>query len=243
MNYYYDNLGALFGDKHTFRDYGMYPSTRFNMLPPEVKDNYIEIPGSDGELDMTQALTGFVNYGNREFTQDYIVVGGRDNWSNVYSTLLNDIHGKKMRVVFDEDPYYFYVGRLKVDEWQSNRQSSIITIKGTFEPYKYEIASTTEDWLWNPFNFENGVIREYADIEVIGTVNLELYGTNRLVYPEINLKQGTATITEFNGETMSLELISGAHTYPDIALNNGVNTLTVYGGGAVISIDYRGVSL
>ena len=36
--------------------------------PPEVKTNYVEIDGADGDIDMTEALAGRPTYRNRTFS-------------------------------------------------------------------------------------------------------------------------------------------------------------------------------
>ena len=45
-------------------------------------------------------------------------------------------------------------------------------------PYKWSVLSSTDDWLWDPFNFQNGVIRPalFKDIAVTAekrTIRLE----------------------------------------------------------------------
>ena len=43
--------GITFGEKHSFNDWRLLLSERPNISPPEVKTDYIDIPGGDGSLD------------------------------------------------------------------------------------------------------------------------------------------------------------------------------------------------
>ena len=46
-----------------------------------------------------------------------------------------------------------------VNAWKSEKDWSRITIDYDVGPYKWSVLSSTDDWLWDPFNFQNGVIR------------------------------------------------------------------------------------
>ena len=63
-----DHTGIKIDDKHTERDWGLRMISM--VIPmPEPKTNYIDIPGADGSLDLTQSLTGNVPYNMREGVQ------------------------------------------------------------------------------------------------------------------------------------------------------------------------------
>ena len=50
------------GDKNTWDDWHLIPTTRPLFAPPGVKKNIVSIPGGDGSLDLTEALTGRPTY-------------------------------------------------------------------------------------------------------------------------------------------------------------------------------------
>lgn len=52
-----------------------------------------------------------------------------------------------------------------------------MTLKFECDPYKYELTATDEDWLWDPFDFEEGVIKEYGNQNVDGTLVLTVIGS------------------------------------------------------------------
>lgn len=164
-----------FGDKNTWDDWRLVPETRPVVNPPEPKVSVIDIPGSDGVLDLTNALSKYTNFSNRTGSIDFIVVNDfyypvddERQWYAVYSDILNYLHGQKMKMILEDDLQYYYEGRFSVNEWKSDKNFSRITIDYDVGPYKWNIFSSTDDWLWDPFNFETSLIPtdEYRDIPI-----------------------------------------------------------------------------
>ena len=232
--------GVTFGEKHSLRDWGLLLKSRPVISPPEAKTIYIDVAGADGSLDLTEALTGDVKYKNRKVSFEFIVLDARNRWSNIYSEIMDYLHGQQMKIVLDEDSSYYYVGRLNVDEWNSNKVTSTIKISGIVDPYK----SSLEDWEWDTFNFETGYIRDYRDIEIVGKRNVAIDGTRKTIVPTI-----IATIPE--GETLT---VYSSINYQVVTLANGKNknpylkipmegVRYTFSGVGKISIDYRGARL
>ena len=63
-----------FGDKNTWDDWKLVPSNRPVIDPPTQKTNYIDIPGADGSLDISTALTGYPVYNDRVGSIEFIVM-------------------------------------------------------------------------------------------------------------------------------------------------------------------------
>lgn len=158
-----------FGDKNTWDDWHLVPSSRPVFNPPTPKTKTIDIPGGDGVIDLSLALTGYPIYKNRTGSFEFIVPNGFEPWEageiekkpwyTIYSEIMDYLHGQSMRAILEDDPEYFYEGRFTVNSWKSDKDWSKITINYDVGPYKWDILSSTEDWLWDPFNFQNGVIR------------------------------------------------------------------------------------
>ena len=128
--------GVTFGDKHSFRDWGLILKSRPVIAPPNPKTVYNDMPEADGSIDLTDYLTGNVHFENRKITCVFNVLDAREYWSSKYSEILNYLHGKRMKLIFDEDPDYYYIGRFKVDSWDSEEKVSTITISCEVEPWK-----------------------------------------------------------------------------------------------------------
>lgn len=231
--------GVIFGSKHSYRDWGLILKSRPVISPPSPKTVYIDIPASDGILDLTESLTGDVKYENRTITFEFAVLDARNRWSNVYSEILDFLHGQHMKIILDEDPTYYYVGRLKVNEWMSDKKTSTIRIEGTVEPYKLETFSSLDDWEWDSFNFETGIIRDYKNIAVDGTINFIVEGGRKPIIPSfiVHSDDGFGMTVKFKETTYSLP--DGTSRILNIILREGRNVLYFTGNGTV-SIDYRG---
>lgn len=231
--------GVYFGNKHSYTDWGLYLKTRPEISPPKPKTVYVSIPGSDGDLDLTESLTDDVKYENRKISCTFIVIQPKERWANIYSEILEYLHGKQMNVIMDDDPEYFYSGRLEVNQWKSDIKTSTIVIDGIVEPYKLEMFSGLEDWEWDPFDFESGIIREYGELVVDGTLSLNIEGRRKVVIPTfmVNSLDGTGMQVEFEGNTYFLP--DGSSKVLNIRLAEGENTLQFTGNGTV-SVDYRG---
>lgn len=231
--------GVSFNSKHSYKDWGLLLKSRPIISSPTPKTIYIDVPASDGVIDLTESMTGEVKYENRKITCEFNVIDARERWSNIYSEILDFLHGREMHVIFDEDPTYQYIGRFAVNEWKSNKVTSTITIEGSVEPYKMELFSSLEDWEWDSFNFETGIIRDYKDIKVDGELTFEIEGRRKSVVPEFIVKSDDGTGLKVEFEDMTYDLTDGTNKVLNIIIKEGMNTLNFTGNGYV-SIDYVG---
>ena len=231
--------GVTFGTKHSYRDWGLLLKSRPVISPPSPKTVYVDIPGSDGVIDLTESLTGDVKFDNRTIKCEFVVLDARNRWSDIYSEIMDYLHGQRMRIRLDEDPTYYYEGRLQVNEWKSDKVTSTITIEGDVEPYKMEMFSSLEDWEWDSFNFETDIIRDYKEIRVDESLTFTIEGRRKSVVPSFTVvsDDGSGLRVRFNGTTYDLP--DGTSRVLNIVIKNGTNTLYFTGNGTV-SIDYRG---
>lgn len=152
-------------DESNFKDlwtyYGLIPKERPVIAPPEIQESTVEVPGSNGVVDLSDVLLGHPLYYNRSGSLDFYVDHTHPTyttWENLYDRLLNDFHGFKKQLVLRDAMGYYYDGRIKVNQWKSDKVASSITLDYNFAPYKRMIFTTAEDWLWDPFDFVNGTI-------------------------------------------------------------------------------------
>ncbi|KIR03466.1 hypothetical protein P261_02281 [Lachnospiraceae bacterium TWA4] len=229
--------GVLFGEKHSYRDWGLLLKSRPVISSPKVKTNYIDIPASDSQLDLTESLTGEVTYEDRLLNCEFVVTQSRKKWSEIYSEILDYLHGKRMKIILDEDLGYYYEGRLEVDEWESDKVTSKIVIKGLLYPYKHDRVSTIEDWLWDAFNFETGIIRDYRNIKVSDYLSMIIEGNREPSIPSFIVQNSNNLLVRFDDK--NYELTNGTNKIVDIRLKEGKNTL-IFTGNGTVSIDYKG---
>ena len=80
----------------------------------------------------------------------------------VYSELLAFMQGRFMRIVLEDDPLYYYEGRLHISSWKSNKNNSTITIDYDLSPFKYETKNAVNGYLISERNL-SGNVYYYAD--------------------------------------------------------------------------------
>ena len=59
-------FGVAINGKHTWKDYGLVIGNTDIVGEPSPKTNYIEVPGSSIRIDLTETLTGQVEYESRQ---------------------------------------------------------------------------------------------------------------------------------------------------------------------------------
>ena len=217
------------GDKNTWDDWHLVPTSRPLVPPPSVNASYVTIPGSNGALDLTEALTGYPTYTNRTGSWEFLVLNGYGEWYARYSEIMGYLHGKKFRAILDDDPNYYYEGRFAVDSWASNKDWSRITINFNVGPYKIEVHGIDENWIWDTFNFETDMVHAYKDIEISDNTNVVIYNDIMRVRPTI-ICSAAMSVT-YLGKTY--QLTAGENNVREIVLSEGSNTLTFNGSGTV----------
>lgn len=224
---------------HTLDDWGCYMHNRQKIAPPAIKWLTEDIPGGNGKLNYTKALSGRVNYNTRLIHIELFVKEPMKAWDAVYSKMLDALHGQHMHIIFDSDLNYYWDGWTYINELQSQKKMGIMVIEAEVDPYKYELHSSLEDWKWDELNFEDGIIRDYKNLTVNGALTLVIPGRRMEVVPTFiasNIGQNGLHLS-YNGETY--HLTAGDNIIPAVDLGEGDNTL-VFSGSGTVSVDYRG---
>lgn len=153
---------------NTYKDLYLVPTSRPVINPPTVKTKQIEVPGANGVIDLTESLTPYPVYNNRQGSIEFAVLNDKMNWQVLYSKIMNLLHGRRAKMILEDDPGWYYEGRWAVNNWTSNNDGtwSNVTLDYDLYPYKLDIntsidgsAETGSDrWKWSPFSFVDGVI-------------------------------------------------------------------------------------
>lgn len=283
MTYFENKYGVTFGFEidptgtqpargikglaHTHRTFGLYPRSKPIITAPEVQsDGIIDVPGMDGGIDPTQALDGVVHYRMREIEAEYVYIGRREDWDAVYHELLAAVHGQKLDIILDEDPAGYYEGRFAVEEpeYDYKKGEMFLTITGTLQPFKWAFTDSSEDWLWDPFSFIDGVIesvwilntttnkyeeQSLSNIPVVsGTpLTVTIYAGHNSEVPDIILDSAdnsvSVTYEDITGtsKTVSLKHGSNVDNTPDLLIRREPVELTFTGAGTLAIKHHRGV--
>ena len=194
----------------------------FTLSPPKAATKYIDIPGRNGSLDYSQALTGYVVYEDREIELEFETeTTSEGDYMDKTAEVVNLLHGQRKTVVLDSDPEFMWDCRLEVDSERKNRRYSVVTVTGTAYPYKRKTTDTI--------------------VEQTVTDTATEITCNNLAEPVVPTIETSASMRiQFGGKTHNVQ--EGTHTIPDIVFLAGENVLTVTGPGT-IKIKYREGSL
>ena len=225
---------------NTWTDWHLIPSSRPAIAHPPFVSKYIEIPGSDNVLDLTDYLSGRANLGQRQGSLGFIVANGFEDWETIRQRIINTIHGKRIKMMLQDDPDFYYEGRFTVGNWESGSENSGISLSYQLDPYKIRIVPEGSDYLklWDPFNFETDY--DYSAFYPNVSVNNEtkyyyIYSEGYSFSPVATWVSGSVTIL-FGGVTRTINS-SGSVTLG--AASAGLNTLRVSGTGSV-KVNWRG---
>lgn len=207
--------GVKFGNYHSYVDFGLILSTKTIGAPP-AKTNVIDIPGADGVLDLTDYF-GETTYNNRILSFQFRTIAEMSEFPNLFSTIQNAIHGKKLKIVIDGDEDFYYIGRVNVNEWKSNGRVGLIVVDCDCEPYKYKKYKT----IVNTSIVSSGIVM-YENMR-------------KSVVPIIKTDAGMTL--RFGDLTTVLEG-AGTYTIPGIVFRHGKNAIE-YTGTANVEVEYQ----
>ena len=151
--------GITFGNYHSYRDFGLILSSKV-IGSPTPKTELIDIPGGDGALDLTEFF-GEVKYNNRTLTFEFSTMVPQSQFMALFSKVQNALHGQKMNITLDEDPEWYYIGRLSIPEWKAQKGIGKLTIVCDCEPFKYRLSSQVVNLAGqNLINIDAGIITD-----------------------------------------------------------------------------------
>ncbi|MGN0906254.1 MAG: hypothetical protein ACI4NM_03835 [Bullifex sp.] len=210
--------GITFGEYHTWRDFGLVIQSR-EITAPKAKTHYVNIEGADGSLDFSESF-GDVRFERRTLKYTVVSIVPRSEFWTRFTEIQNALHGREFSITDDEDPDYYYIGRVTIDKWKIDKVVGSFTISVEAEPYKYHQAETQ-------------VINQ-----VSGTMTLVYKNDRMSVNPTIRV---SAPMTiRFGSKTISIDSSSvGTDLFStDIIFREGNNTLVVTGEGT-ITVKYQ----
>lgn len=211
-------LGVMFGEKHSFHDIGLMLRKYPEISPPSPVIKQIEVPGMDGLLDISKILTGYLLYKRRTIRMEFSILAPREEWPEKHSEIMDALHGEEMEIVLDDDPDYFYTGRLIVEGYDPEKVTSSVTITADVEPYK-----TKKE-------------RRIFMVSVDGSKKVLITVSKKPVIPTITAMIDSNITMHFGGN--SYQLLPGENIFPDVVLRNGENPFTFEGNG-IASLEWK----
>ena len=128
--------GITFDSKHSYWDWGLMLKTPPKITSPEPKTHYVDIPGAHGAMDLTETLTGKVQYKNRKLEMESVTRSGQEDWSALYSDMLSELHSQIKSSTLDDGPAHYYRGRVTVSDPERHKSLVVLKMTAEVEPFK-----------------------------------------------------------------------------------------------------------
>ena len=229
---------------HSYDDWSLYVTNTDYIKEPKQNTNYVAVPGRDGLLDLSDVVTGRPTYSGREIK---IVLAGHRNktvWDSVISTFRNNINGRICRFVFDNDKSFYWRGRVDIKDFKSalNYGTFQVDIPNA-DPYKYDVLSSADPWLWDPFNFETGVIIQTQATVISGSGSITVPHGHMPTCPTIVVSEQVSGTFEMEYNGVTYPLTQGSNKIASLMVGGDQNVTLNFTGSATVQIVYRGGSL
>ncbi len=203
--------GVYFGNIHSYEDLHLILAP-FTPAPAEPQTNFLQIPGRDGLLDLTEA-NGEVKFNAREFVFTFTVAPGDPlTFDERVSAVSNALNGLRCKITLDRDPDYYWQGRCVLSEYDQDKNIGQIEVTATVDPYKLKQNATVVS------------IALSAEEKTVVLANSRM-----TVVPTIECT-GPCTVT-FGDAVYTLKV--GTHKVPAIRFMEGENVLKLSGDGEI----------
>lgn len=204
-----------FGTKWAHADYGQIVAP-YAIPVPEPQTNFVEIPGRDGALDLSEAF-GTVRYADRIIP---LTLYARAPFDTLISAFAADVHGRRMNVIFDRDPTFYYDARVTLEDVERHAGYCELSLKCRAKPYKLE-------------HFETAIT-----VLPTGSATVTLTNTRMPVVPTIAVSAEMTLVFAIAGVSYSISLAAGSHVMPSLVLMEGDTEVEITGSGS-ITFTYR----
>lgn len=134
--------GIKVGDYHTYADFGL-KMLSFEAPEPKVRKILKEVPGRQGFLDLSESLTGEPLYENRPVVGEFDMEEPDPKVANEKLREIRDcLHGKRLKIIDDNEPDYYYEGRISVETQRKNNIYYTVLISADADPFKLKLRET-----------------------------------------------------------------------------------------------------
>lgn len=221
-----DKRRIIFGTYDTAVN-GPWTLTGWELSAAVYRSNFVTVPGRDGDLDVSTALTdGVPRYGNRTLKATFeCSEGSRLEREDAITTMTNWLDGWQMDIILPDDPDHYISGRVHVERNYNDPAHAAVTVTATCQPWK--------------FNKNEAAVQLTTGTDE-QTARLTNYG-RRTVVPLLTIS-GEAASVRLQFGTAIWQLSAGTYQLPDLVLPPGGADL-VYSGTGTISLKYREASL
>lgn len=204
---------------HTGKDLELIMSEKkIGMPAPRISK--VEMLDRDGDLDLSEVLRGRVSYKNRTLSFTFICTHPQVTWWYLQMIFSNYIHGKRMKIVDPDRPFYAYIGRCELQEPTFIGEAIMfLTVTVDAEPYALYLTESTQQ----------------SSVSAGSIVTVHLSGSMPTA-PKITVSDDmTIKFGDF-----STALVGGStYEIPEIMLEPGDNEIEILEGTGTITFKYQ----
>ena len=241
ISIYVEDTGKTY---HTLDTWNLALGNNNYIGDPEMETTYIKVPGRNGLIDATEAVSGRRVFRKRQLAFELGGKHDRLDWDGVISAFRNNIEGRVCRLTLDNDRSHYWRGRVYIQGFDRFRDLGTFTLAVPMaDPYKYNKTSSAEPWLWDPFNFETDMVTYIGAITVVGSASVTIPHGHMPTSPEFvvsDLLSPTFTVTVNN---VTYPLTVGTNRVPSIIVGGDSDVELEFTGDAKVQIVYRSGSL
>ena len=209
---------------------GPWTLTSYSLSAPERVTNYVTIPGRDGEVDLSAAISDEPQYKNRRLVALFENSDGKKaDREALISDVMNRLNGRYFRIFTPDDAIRYLTGYVQVSVKYSDVNHCAIEISASVDPWRESID------------------RVFFDVEASSTAKTIRLINNggRRVIPSISAYTGTATppdITITCGD-YTAHPTADAIKPPELAMGYKDDKLLTYSGSGHLVIVWKEASL
>lgn len=203
--------------------YGLILLDDITIPAPAARCNRYTVPGADGDLDDTLALTGEPTYDPIDITFTLFARQPDKELYAMRTQLCNAYQGREVKVVFPHDSGHYYRGQLSIGQL-SGYNSGRIPVQLHAYPWRLK-----------------HLVTEVSTNLTTSYKTLTLHNECRTAIPTITVERETTLRYGEREQTIS----SGTHRLPSICLPAGISILKakVTSGTGAIAVRYQEASL
>lgn len=203
----------------TFKDLGLYMEVTENN-PPSPKFYTVDVPGGDGNINLTRVLTQDTVYDNREIKLKFTLAQPGQDFEQFKSLLYGMWHGQEKDFSFSFDEPYTYHGWFSFGSQKREGHLRQLELTIDADPYKKK-GTKVEN-----FNVSDGFVAH-------------LDSGRKRVQPTFEFSADTIVV--FEGERYVIP--KGTHTINDVWFKLGTNDITFVLAGLQSHIEHAEMAL
>lgn len=195
--------------------------TEWELSAPEYQEKFLDVPGRDGALDLSAALTdGAPTYHSRTLSVKLECSEGvRLAREAAIHTMTNWLDGWRVDIVLPDDPDHYITGRVSVAKQYNDHAHAAVTVTAVCDPWRYAKDETV-----------------YTLTAEDAEKTAQLANEGRRTAVPLLVITGGSILIKYGAYSWALG--DGTYQLPDLTLHQGGGTLT-YSGTGTLRISYR----